>query len=215
MQKITNGLSISRRKFKKIEGLSEKTISAFGELTFDFRVIIWGDSGNGKSNMVMQLVDDLAKVAPVLYVSLEEDKGLTMQTKINRYVHHSRKAKVRFMGAGTRLADLEAYLAKPRTPRFVVIDSVQYFDMDHRQYKALEARFKSKGFIFISHAKGKLPDGKTADKIRYDAGIKVRVDRDIGFVMHSRYGGTTNYIIWEEGARAKRSTKEYKKHLMR
>ena len=60
--------------------------------------------------------------------------------------------------------------------------------------------FKKKSFIFLSHASGKLPDGKTADKIRYDAGIKTRIEGYIAFPI-SRYGGNKPYVIWEEGAR--------------
>ena len=102
-------------------------------------------------------------------------------------------------------------LNRKKSPRFVVIDSVQYWDVDYEKYKALKAAFPRKTFIFISHSKGKLPDGKTADKIRYDAGVKVRVEGFAAFVT-SRYGGNRPYVIWEDGAK-RYWGKDYKKLL--
>jgi hypothetical protein len=106
--------------------------------------------------------------------------------------------------------ELMKRLAKKKSPRFIVIDSIQYLNISYEQYKAMKERFKKKSFIFLSHAKGKFPDGRTADKIRYDAGIKVHVQGYVGFVI-SRYGGNHPYIIWPEGARKYWNRKDYAK----
>lgn len=200
--KLTNGERISKQSFKKIEDLPQDITDAFGELTYDFRMIVWGQSGNGKSNLIMQFANVLLDKAPVLYLSIEESRGLTIQNLINRYITDEDKRKMlKVAYSNINFEALTAYLKKPRTPKFIFIDSVQYLDMNHRQYKEMTDRFPNKAFVFVSHAKGKLPDGKTADKIRYDAGVKVMVEGDIAFVQHSRYGGNKNFVIWEEGAK--------------
>ena len=107
---------------------------------------------------------------------------------------------------------MRAFLEKKRKAIVVVIDSLQYFGITYIDYKKLKEEFPRHTFIFISHAKGKLPDNKTADKIRYDAGIKVRVEGHIAFVA-SRYGGNKNYVIWEEKAKEYWGIKTYKKHI--
>jgi predicted ATP-dependent serine protease len=42
---------------------------------------IWGQSGQGKSNLVMDFIKALMLHGKVLYVSLEEGFGLTMQNR--------------------------------------------------------------------------------------------------------------------------------------
>ena len=109
------------------------------------------------------------------------------------------------------IEELTIYLKRKKSPRFVVVDSVQYWEINIHQYRTLKERFPGKGFIFLSHAAGKNPDGKTADKIRYDAGIKVRVEGGVAFVK-SRDGGNKPYVCWEEGAKAYWG-KKYKKTI--
>lgn len=212
--KITNARAIAKKKFKILE-LSEPFVAAFGQLTRNFRMIVWGQSGNGKSNLVMQCAAELLRFGTVLYLSLEEGKGPTIQTLILRYIDENRRGKLRVAHAAADFDNVYKYLSKPRTPAFIIIDSVQYFGINYREYKRLMEAFPNKAFIFVSHAKGNLPDGKTADKIRYDAGVKVFVDRDVGVVKHSRYGGKKNFLIWEEGAQKKRTKKEFKNCLER
>lgn len=201
--KFTNGDKISKQSFKRLDTLSPAFKSAFGDLTHDFRMIVWGQSGNGKSNLIMQFANELLDIDPVLYLSIEESRGPTIQELIFRYIaDEEKRKKLKVAYTNINYDALITYLKKPRTPRFVFIDSVQYLDMDHRQYKRMVDMFPNKAFVFVSHAKGKLPDGKTADKIRYDAGVKVMVEGDVAFVKHSRYGGEKNYVIYEKGAKA-------------
>lgn len=215
--KFSSGKKVCNRKFKDIPGLADKWVNAVGELKEGFRLIVWGESGNGKTNFVMQLVEQLiVSLGKGLYLSLEEKQGPTMQRLIERYIPEDQRELVKFPDKHPTYNDLMAYLKRPRTPNWIVIDSIQYFDFDsERRYKAMEEAFPNKCFIFVSHAKGRQPDGRVADKIRYDSGIKVFVRKDIAYVTHSRYGGHTNYVIWEQGARAARSHKEYQEDLYR
>ena len=47
--------------------------------------IIWGSSGNGKSSFVMQLAKYLCAFDKVIYDSLEESTGLSLQMSLKRH----------------------------------------------------------------------------------------------------------------------------------
>jgi hypothetical protein len=215
--KLSTGKKVCNRQYKDIPNLGQKWRDALGELKTGFRLIVWGESGNGKSNFVMQLAAQMIEsLGAGLYLSLEEGQGPTMQRLIERYIPENHRHLIRFPDKHPTYDQLMAFLKRPRTPQWIIIDSVQYFDFaTERRYKAMEEAFPNKCFIFVSHAKGRQPDGRVADKIRYDAGIKVFVKKDIAFITHSRYGGHANYVIWEQGARAARTGKEYGNDLYR
>jgi hypothetical protein len=201
MAKVLGLRQILQKRHKLLEGLGEAFVRSFGQLVEGFVMIVWGQSGNGKSELVMQVVKELMRYGKVLYVGLEEGFESSMQLRIVRNLTLDEH------GGGIEFADhnmtyeaLMVKLRKKKSPKFVIIDSVQYWKITYEQYQALKEAFPNKGFVFISHAKGKNPSGTTADKIRYDAGVKVRVEGFVGFVV-SRYGGSKPFVAWEEGAR--------------
>jgi hypothetical protein len=71
--------------------------------------------------------------------------------------------------------------------------------MNYSDYKKLRDNFRGKLFILVSHAEGKLPEGRVAKNIRFDAMVKIWVEGYMAWPV-SRYGGGEPYIIWEEGA---------------
>ena len=54
-----------------------------------------------------------------------------------------------------------------RSPKIVIIDSLQYLRITTAQYKELQQLFPKVLFIFISHAKGSEPKGATAIAVSY------------------------------------------------
>jgi len=146
-----------------------------------------------------------------MYVGLEEGFEATMQMNVLRNLNfESANGKILFADHEMTYEELRARLKRKKSPRFIIIDSVQYFNINYEQYKALKAEFKNKTFIFISHARGKEPKGATADSIRFDASVKVFV-KDFVASVDSRFGGLGKFIIWEEGAKKRHSTKEFRK----
>lgn len=209
MAKVLGLKQLLQKRYVFLEGLSDQFKSSFGNLVDAFIMIVWGMSGNGKSSFMMQLVVELMKFGKVLYVSLEEGHEASMQQLVIKALNEDEHSgKIEFADHHMTYEALLAKLKKKKSPKFVIIDSLQYWNIDYDKYKVLKESFPKKAFIFVSHASGKLPDGKTADKIRYDAGIKVHVDRYIAFPI-SRYGGNQPFVIWEDGAKAKWG-KEYK-----
>lgn len=212
MSKIINMKALQKKRFKYIENLSGQWNDSMGKVDEHFIMIIWGNSANGKSSLTMELANDFSRIGLTLYISLEEGHSLSLQSNVMRHISPDNKS-IRFADHKMTYEALLGYLDKKRSPKIIIIDSLQYWAIDYRKYQHLKERYPNKSFVFISHANGKLPDGKTASKIMYDAGIKIRVDHFIAFVR-SRYGGNKNYLIWEEGAK-KYWKKEFKKHLNR
>lgn len=209
--KVLSVVQLLAKKYQYLENLPAEILKSFGTLTKNFIMIIWGHSGNGKTNLIIQLIKALVPHGKVLYVSLEEGHEASMQLTVLRHLSEEYSGKIAFADDSMHFDELVERLGKRRSEQFIIIDSVQYWDIDYTKYKTLKAKFKNKTFIFISHAAGKLPDGKTADKIRYDATIKVHVDMYVAFVK-SRLGGNTPYVIWEEGAK-KAWGENYKKAI--
>lgn len=191
---------IVETNYKHLEGMSDKWRNSFGEVAASFIMLVWGQSGNGKSSLVMQLLKELRHLGSILYVSLEEGFSDTVKANILRsFGKENRYSNVHFTDYTTTLETLTEHLQQRGSERFIIIDSLQYCRITYPRYCKLKERFPKKSFIFISHAEGKLPKGDTADEIRYDAGIKVRVENYIAYAA-SRYGGNKPYLIWEEGA---------------
>jgi hypothetical protein len=159
---------------------------------------IWGNSGNGKSSFVMQLVKELSKYGAVFYNALEEAARYTMQKHMIRNAMTAASGKVLFEKES--LEALEARMNKPKSPQFWVIDSFQYLGLTYRQYIAFKERHPKKLIIFISHAKGSNPKGDHADSVAYDADLKIFVEGFVAFSKGRYLGKTGEYTIWSEGA---------------
>ena len=212
MARILGLKQLVSKKYTFLENLPAKVIHSFGRLTDNFNMIVWGMSGNGKSSFMMEFILSLMPFGKVLYLGLEEGFEASMQFNVLRKLNlDDHSGKIQFADHEMTYEELTIKLKKKKSPRFIVIDSVQYWNISYEQYKKLKEMFPGKSFIYVSHANGKIPDGKTADKIRYDAPVKVRVEGYVGFVI-SRFGGNNPYVIWEEGAK-KYWGKQYKKMI--
>jgi hypothetical protein len=198
---------LQQKTYQYLEHLSAEMLHSFGRMTTNFVMLVWGKSGNGKSNFIMQLLNVLLQNGNVFYVSLEEGHEATIQETTLRHLSNDARFKIIFGDHQENYESITLRLQKKKSPRFVVVDSVQYLDIDYDKYKQWKAMFKKKSFIFISHAEGKEPAGQTAKKIRYDAPIKVFVQGFVGFVV-SRFGGNNPYLIWE-GDKANKGARGY------
>ncbi len=143
--------------------------------------LIYGNSGNGKTSLAMQLSKYLTNFGVVLYNSYEEGVSMSFQNTVIR--NNMKDVGKRFLILdGEELEDLRQRLKKRRSPDIIIIDSVQHSKITKEQYKELKNEFANKLFIYISHARGKLPKGEVADFIRYDSDLKIRVEGFRAFV---------------------------------
>ena len=158
-----------------------------------------GEFGNGKTSFVMQLCKYLCRFGRVAYNSLEEGVSLTMQNSLRRFGMMDVNRRFLLLDAES-MEQLELRLNRQKSPDFVVIDSLQYSMMNFRQYREFKERHRNKLLIFISHADGKLPAGRSARSVMYNADLKIYVEGYRAF-SKGRYIGPKKYFdIWPEEA---------------
>lgn len=195
-------LSVSQILAQQIDtfDLSEEWRAAFGSPEKSGVWIVWGKSGNGKTSFVMQLAKELCRHGIVLFNSLEEGAGKTMMNTLERFGMMEVNGRLRLVSED--MDTLSKRLAKRRSPRIVIIDSFQYTGMSYRDYIVFKEKFPKHLFIFISHASGTNPSGRSAVSVMYDATLKVWVEGYRAF-SKGRFIGDRGWInIWNEGAEA-------------
>ena len=183
----------------KTLGFTGRWLDAIGDPEPYGSWIIWGASGNGKTRFAVQLVKYLMSFEGlrIAYNGLEEgmsetyrraiiDTGLQME-KQSRYVFWD----------GFDYEDMMERLKRKRSPNVVVIDSLQYLNITYDQYKELVRKYPKKLFIWISHESGTEPKGGTAQSIKYNSNIKIRVHNYYATII-SRYKGKEVFDIWPE-----------------
>lgn len=159
---------------------------------------IWGNSGNGKTSFAMQLSKELSRWYKVLYFSLEEGVGLTMQETLKREDMINCK-NINFF-EGKEFNDIVPILRRRGSPRVVVIDSFQYTRLTFREYLDFKKLCKNKLIIFTSQARGKQPSTDAAKDVMYDAALKIRVEGFRAISCGRFIGNLGYYTIWEEEA---------------
>lgn len=160
---------------------------------------IWGNSGNGKTSFVLQLMKYLAQFERIAFDSMEEAAAETMQRGFKRFNMQEAAGRIIILPR-ERMDELDERLSRRKAPKIAVIDSVQYSDMNWKRYKYLKEKHDNKLLIFISHAEGRQPDGKIARKIMYDATLKIWVEGYRAFSKGRYIGETGRFTIWPEGA---------------
>jgi len=203
------------KKLKKAVSVDELLKKKFIEipLTGRFRELMgkpeangtWflkGKSGHGKTTFMLQLIKELTKYGKVIYNSLEEGARKSMQDaflELNLDKATSNRIKLLHREP---IDHMRIRLQKSRGIKFCVIDSIQYAFMTLQDYKDMQAENPKIVFIINSHVKGKNAVGALAERIEYDADIKLDVE---GFKVFSRSRAsrgtiTKPYTIWDEGA---------------
>jgi hypothetical protein len=182
------------RKFKGLEFEGE-WLESFGQPEITGTWLIWGNSGNGKTRFALQLAKYLSGFCKVVYNSLEEGVSMSLQRAVEQVDFRKCKNNVMILDK-EHIDDLIKRLAKPRSAEVVIIDSLQYTGMTYREYKTIKDRFRNKLFVFVSHAEGKMPEGRVARSVRFDANVKIWIE-DYKAYPVSRYGGGKPYVIWD------------------
>jgi molybdopterin-guanine dinucleotide biosynthesis protein len=170
---IKRALSVSELLAKKYRTLDFQGtwLDAFGQPESRGVWFIWGASGSGKSTFVCQLCKELSRFGRVVYNSLEEADSFTIQ----RSFADAGLAEVRrrVLLVYESMEDLSARLSESKSPAFAIIDSFQYTRMNYGQYINFKERHRDKLIIFVSHAEGKQPTGRSAKGVMYDSSLKI------------------------------------------
>ena len=153
--------------------------------------LIWGNSANGKTTFAMQLCKYLCQFGRVAYNSMEEGVSLTMKNTLIRC--GMMEVNRRFLLIDNEsMEQLSIRLKRQKSPDIVVIDSFQYTQMDWKQYIDFKDMHPNKLLIFISHADGKIPDGRAARKVMFNASLKIYVEGYRAF-SKGRFEGPVGY----------------------
>lgn len=179
---------------------------SFGFPEDNFSMLIWGGSGNGKTEAEVIICKELTKHGNIYFNSTEQGISRSLQTAWLRNAMEEVDGKI-------QIAHKESYdtmitrLKRKKSAKIVFIDSIQHSGISYEMWKSLRAMFPKKIFVMISHAQGKEPKGASAQAIRYDVDIKSYVDC---FVLYpdSRFGGGKPFMIYEEGYRRKMARKK-------
>lgn len=172
---------------------------AFGQPEVNATWLIHGPSAAGKSSFVMQLAKELCKYGTTLYMSYEEGISQSFQQRLARFRMKDVQGHFRIATADT-IEELTERLTRKKSPKFVIIDSFQKAGWGYDETEALIGRFRRKCFIFISQEDKGQPMGKPAKRLKYYAGVKVRV---AGYKAYCQGRfipeAGVYYPVWEEG----------------
>lgn len=171
---------------------------AFGEVPDNEIWFISGASASGKSSFVMQLARELTKYGRVLYCSYEEGVSQSFKERIRRERMTEKQGRFRIITEDS-FEELAERLSKPKSAKFVIVD-IQESGLTYDQAMELRERFRRKSFIYISQEYKGAPMGKAAARLKYKAGVKIRV---VGYkaFCQGRFSGDESeaFTIWEDG----------------
>lgn len=198
MKRALTPRDIAAKKWKTLPW-GEKWSKPFGFPAENASWFISGASASGKSSFVMQLGKELCKYGTVLYMSYEEGVNQSFQRRMGYLKMNEVQGKFRVV-PGSSLDELTERLRKPKSPKFVVIDSFQVAPWDYPDAVKLMERFPKKCFIWISQEKKSQPMGGGAVRLKYICDMKVRVVGYKAYCQGRAIGDAGSYyVVWEEG----------------
>ncbi|MEQ8547610.1 MAG: hypothetical protein RIC03_06855 [Cyclobacteriaceae bacterium] len=200
-----------QKTFKLLNLKGSPFAGILGKVTKYFILVIYGFSGNGKTEFAVKLAKALAQLGlKVAWLSYEQGHGFDLQLatkrnnmeEVNGFFYpidptEKKAANVSY------LEDLDNYLKKRNSPDVVFIDSLDYTGFKWEDYIFLKEKYAhKKTLIFIAHSSktGRLIK-RISEQIIFDGGMGFFVSKYIAHVDKNRYGGFDPFIIWEEKAR--------------
>jgi hypothetical protein len=208
--KVLGVKQFHQMRFKFLPWGKSPLAATMGKIPYNFIAVIYGFSGNGKTEFCMQLAKELCKFGTVGWLGYEQRHGSDLQEATRRNNMDDVSGKffpidpIDGIPEGvTLLEDLDNYLKKRNSPDFVFIDSVDYTGFTWEDYVFLKNKYgKRKSFIFISHStKSGALKKAISERIVFDGGLGIFVSKYIATPEKNRYGGFEPYVVWEERAR--------------
>ena len=195
-----NPREVSQKKYEVIKWNGQWRES-FGRPAMNETWFISGASAQGKSSFVMQLAKKLCEYGKTLYVSAEEGIRQSFQRRLEMFEMNSVGRKLSII-EDPDINLLKERLSKPKSPRFIIIDSFQVANWTYQDAMELIETFNKKSFIFISQEYKSRPMGADAVRLRYAAGVKIRAS---GFMAlcsgrEKETAGGGGFVVWDEGA---------------
>lgn len=192
------GITQFLEKSYDVYDIEGEWLESFGHIEKNFKMSITGDSGHGKTELVVKFIKQLClkNNAKADYFSFEQGHSKSLQDAIQRNNMEEVKGKVMFITGGT-FDEVLARLKRRASARIVVIDSQDYSELSTKQYKELVKTFPRKSFIITSWAKNEKPKNQAAKDIEFMSCIKVYV-KSFKAYPRSRFGGNKPLVIWDK-----------------
>lgn len=170
-------------------------LDSFAEPEKNFRMLVYGHSGNGKTEFCIQLAKYMARYTKVYYNSFEQGVSKSLQDALRRNNMQEVTGKVIF-GDRETFEEMLERLGARNAPQVVFIDSRDFINLTQAQFKRLIELHPRKAFIVVAWEAGGRPKGEHAKSIEYICDIKVRVHQFKAY-PRCRYGGNMPFVIWD------------------
>ena len=171
---------LQRKQFKTLNftGEWEKLI---GKPEQNFSMMIYGQSGHGKSYLGARLSEYLANnFGTVLYNSSEEGVSLSLQEKLKKLNSDSLR-----ISNFKNFESIRKFL-KMSSSKFIVIDSVNHMSLTPDQVEELKKLDTTRGFITI-HQVTKTGEFKGDNKFLHNCDVEIVVNDRVPIVKKNRY----------------------------
>lgn len=183
-------------------------LASFGKPEKNFKALVYGEPGNGKTEFMVKLTKYLAQFTKVYYNSYEQKFSKSLQDAIRRNNLHEVTGRVIF-GDGEPYSKMLHRLSQRNAPGACIIDSRDYMGLTDKQLQYMIEKFPNKIIIVICWEQAQKPKGQHAKSMLFMVDIKIRVV-DFRAQMRSRYGGNNDFVIWDKpgskGAKAPAKT---------
>ena len=207
---------MQRIKFSTLENKNFKTLpftgvwyDSFGCPARDCKWFIYAKSGSGKTSFMIQLAAYMANFyKKVGYVSIEEGISESFKKAVRRADNAEKENYNRiYLYDRATLDELIQEIETRKTVKFWIIDSIDSLQMTPQDIIKITTICKKqgKGLAMVGFSDGKNPKTPAGVFCKYDADIKLIVDRFIIDDCNSRYGGNRQpFVINEELAAQRR-----------
>ena len=207
---------MQRIKFSTLQNKDFKTLpftgvwyDSFGCPARDCKWFIYAKSGSGKTSFMIQLAAYMANFyKKVGYVSIEEGISESFKKAVRRADNAEKENYNRiYLYDRATLDELIQEIETRKTVKFWIIDSIDSLQMTPQDIIKITTICKKqcKGLALVGFSDGKNPKTPAGVFCKYDADIKLIVDRFVIDDCNSRYGGNRQpFVINEELAAQRR-----------
>lgn len=201
------GVSVARLKkmtFPKyeFEGIWK---DSFGCPPIDAQWLIYGESGNGKTELCVQLAEYYTKFGRVAYISLEQGISSTIQEPFLRYEFNEKCDCKLYKRTNRKMTTYEEVLefVKKTNYKIIFIDSLNYMQAKAGQFIEISeiAKKRKRTLVNVAWGKGDKPKSSSGEDIEFMVDQKILVEKYAVVEPKSRCGGKLPFVIWEEKAK--------------
>lgn len=186
------------RKDQNLIPLPEEWYNLLGELTTPFKILIWGEAGQGKSTCSLQLASEIAKTKMVVFVSGEETmNGKTFNEKVKRSVSEEKLTRIQVVNRLPNIEEWNNLISPNGMPDqkydCVFYDSISVLKITPMYPALVEKQSKLKIFnsnmshVFISHAQKDGKSYKGESGWGHEVDIIIQIKNGLAIIEKNRF----------------------------